>query len=1277
MFLLRALANSLSSEQQLNASAALQNKRASPVSPCLLDDLRRTLIGPDHLQGRIAVQAALEEQLALYCGWPQRLAIHRLLFLEPPWALSPEERYLLETLYAQPTVWWSPAQEDRFFTSLADSRAGALNSSGEVVQLLLQLLAASLTPQQRLHLETLLGVPHMQATIQQIPTILSRKQDVAPTSAQVRAMALLQRTLEGEVLTPVENGLLQEGILRELSQLLPPEELQALYSLLLSRAPVLVPGSSVLVLEDLRRARELWESRRGIAACMEQVGKGFRQMFVHFLAFSLTAEQLEVLNQLLRRSSGEPESDREPQRSHGLAACIQSAACYTNTPLHGDDAGYREAEDSKAGPRAAKQASISIKEAVEGHEGLKTECVTAMTREQAAFLELLVELHHFGCQTSQQDNMLVNLPNRYKFLGPAFDQQLRLAGQLFLFHFSKSLSEKQVEFIRRITCVAQYAPQRRKAHSDEQTSYSTSLTTGGETVREACQFASEPIMPSQRWLLHWLLSQKLNQAAPRELMPPLMNEDSPAELRIVVPQQPLLQLASSLSEAQVEMLLFFLNGLSEEPTGSDSKSVARNASNTVVQGTSGEDGRSGPQQISTSESFEQQTQHLVTSCSSIPAEELRLTKSADDTTKAHNCKRDSIEALPTLPGSSGCEDFAGCVPCQSAELQTHQGGYQGTGFASPHAASPEFKGTGDGHTTASAHLDEAPHGDVTLSGVSYRKGELKGEHHTNGKVVGGFPGYHSYHEKRPSRRTWCAAHLHGSGCELCISILCCITVAASAENLAHNRSMVQQLILEAADHRIFLEDLKMWRQQYNQRAKLREALNPYILKVQTLQQGYLKRCPCLYHQQQDQREEEQRKANLKILGSLGSSIWGPGDQTPTPLGSFSIQGPALSSGELQQESSREEVGDLNHGDTAPAGVLSLATAFRQTANTPVGRTFSKDIYSSTRQQSRASSSECCSPEPVSRSSAGSGHRPSSLSPVSKAPSHCSSLGSAPFWGSSEGQTPVSSPTRLRSPMGSRAERHQRGSSREESVPRGERDIEVSVEERKKRMQQQALEKAQRVKEDARVAFLVVLMKQMQPGNPALGIELVDRINLSHLNSKTLPKGKGWKTQGLLRMIEGIATLVCKLPRGAEVAVASSLQPLLALASKTRAEDIDLAIHAEFEGIRRALLRPPVCGSTGPEKGQMGDGQGIGMQIEGKDKVKDAFTGSAVVGTEEDDTKLTNTEGTAPATTVTQEAPRLDLKKIRPKAEGAEEVAGRVEGVEALGPVDQPQAYTVL
>ncbi|CDJ36794.1 WD domain, G-beta repeat-containing protein, putative [Eimeria mitis] len=671
------------------------------------------------------------------------------------------------------------------------------------------------------------------------------------------------------------------------------------------------------------------------------------------------------------------------------------------------------------------------------------------------------------------------------------------------------------------------------------------------------------------------------------------------------------------------MLLLLLDGILETPTDPGSDGAEKDETVTEIEGGSTKDELLGPQQVVTSASPQVQMQHLIPLCSSISTEESSHTKKTDASANLSICRTEG-------------------VPCHSAATTKHQEEYQGVDSASPHALSPidvsatrQSRGAKGGQLSVRAQVDGAPDCDLSSLGEKVgSKARTDGELQTNGKIVADLPGSQLYREQWSSPLT------------------------CSPEDLANRRRMVKQLILEAADRRIFLEDLKMWRQQYNQRAKLREVLNPYILKIQTLQQGYLKRCPCLYHQQQDQQEEEERQANLKLLDSLESSIWGAGDQSPTQTRSFSFQG-AFSSEELQEFGS-EEFGTLNHGDSASSGGLSLASAFRQTANTPVGRTFSKERYPSNRQQSLVSSSECCSLErEISRSSTGSENRRSSSSPVVKPPSHCSSLGSAPLLGSCEGQTPSSSPTRLRSPAVSRAERHQRGGSREESVSRG--DLEVSVEERKKRMQQQAMEKAQRVKEDARVAFLVVFMKQLQPGTPALGIEMADRINLSHLNSKTLPKGKGWKTQGLLRMIDGIVTLVCKLPRGA--GVASVLQPLLALASQTRAEDIDLAIHAELEGIRRALLRLPVGGSTDDEMGQTGDGQAVGLQRDGKRKSKDSSIGYAIAGTEEEDTKTISTDAAGPVRKATQEASLQDTRKSRPKPEKDKE--GRASSRESM------------
>lgn len=55
-------------------------------------------------------------------------------------------------------------------------------------------------------------------------------------------------------------------------------------------------------------------------------------------------------------------------------------------------------------------------------------------------------------------------------------------------------------------------------------------------------------------------------------------------------------------------------------------------------------------------------------------------------------------------------------------------------------------------------------------------------------------------------------------------------------------------------------------------------LQPFIAKMEAIQSGYVKRCPCLYHQQQDQREREERQANLQLLNALGSFHCGPQGQ---------------------------------------------------------------------------------------------------------------------------------------------------------------------------------------------------------------------------------------------------------------------------------------------------------------------------------------------------------------------------------------------------------------
>lgn len=261
------------------------------------------------------------------------------------------------------------------------------------------------------------------------------------------------------------------------------------------------------------------------------------------------------------------------------------------------------------------------------------------------------------------------------------------------------------------------------------------------------------------------------------------------------------------------------------------------------------------------------------------------------------------------------------------------------------------------------------------------------------------------------------------------------------------------------------------------------------------------------------------------------------EQSPAESYSFTSSGVGLSSDVLHS------VGDgdsesLCHQGSSSSGISSLASAFRDIANTqPSGalrrnRSFPRRKPSLSRRV--GSSSDCCSLDRLEYST-GSMERVSSLPsfPTAKAPSHTSSLGSVSPMSGEEKQKRAEPLTCIRShTKGSlHSDQHQRRISSDQL--RRLRDEDITIEERKALMQQKALEKAQKVKVDAKVACWVACMKRSKPGKPAPGIELVDRMNLSHLNAKTLPKGKGWKTRGLLEMVEGIVSLVCKLPRGTE------------------------------------------------------------------------------------------------------------------------------------------------
>ncbi|CDJ41515.1 hypothetical protein ETH_00007215 [Eimeria tenella] len=1213
--LLRALANSLSSEQQLNASAALQDKFSVPLSPYVLDDLRRVLYEADDEQSRSDVQAALEEQLKPYCGLKQRIAIHRLLFLEPPWPLSPEDRHLLETLYFQPAAWWSPAQEKRFFNSIAsDTVKGESNSSSEALQLLLQLLAASLTLSQRQHLSGLLEAPEVQGNATELQSTESAQWSGGlPTPLQARTMALTQRAIDGETLTAVETCDLQHGILQELSRLLPQEYVGALHCVVHLHGSAPLTRNALPILEELQCARDMWQSSGDLIICGgRKDGSGLQHMFVNCLAASLTLEQLQLLTQLLQEGIQLQETDARQSSVQQPHSGFLPAPFQATTTLSGN-AGSCTVEIP--GPRYREDSELISSKEGAGDETseLRADCTLLLTRDQAGLLELLLELHDIGAQGSQQDDMLANLLRRFQFSGPVSDEPHQLVHQLLLFQLSRSLSEEQVKLIEKVANASrdEVSQVNADASSDAQQLGGTTLAPGDRGSRNTCQIHNELISANQRQLLQWMLSQQINQAPgcaqrlPRsDLGASIGNEDSKSMLCNSKPWKLLIRLSGSLTRAQVQMILLLLEWTPGYSTAPESMDLENNSFSGAVDG----EGPTPAHKEFTSLPVAQQRQ-LMHSGSSAPDDGHYRLKASLDSAK-HAPKRDAAvclsltetaQALPAVVGDCREGEVAAVVQRGSVDSESPKEKVPQTVLTLPESAGRPLNmsvaemSKGEKYASATGKTDiRGPQGVDASRGEDSVEGAL-------------------------SCAQWREA-------EAAINANVCLPPdggsfpqASAAESLSAKRLMMEQLVHEAAERQIFLEDLKTWRQQYKQRAELREILNSYIVRIQTLQQGYLKRCPCLYHQQQDQREEEERKTNLKLLDSLESSIWGPAEQFPAESDSFTSSGVGLSSEVLHS------VGDgdsesLCHQGSSSSGISSLASAFRDIANTHPSGALRRNRSFPRRKPSLSSrvgtSSDCCSLDRLEYST-GSMERVSSLPslPAAKAPSHTSSIGSASPMSGEEKQKGAESLTCIRSHAkgGLRSDQHHRGISSDQL--RRLRDEDMTIQQRKALMQQKALEKAQKVKVDAKVACWVACMKRSKQGKPAPVIELVDRMNLSHLNAKTLPKGKGWKTRGLLEMVEGIVSLVCKLPRGTEIT--STLQPLLVLASQTRVEDIDLAVHAECEGVRRGLTRLRARGSVGPE----GDGEATdSVQKNSRRTSQDILAEAATCGGDRDGTR---------------------------------------------------------
>ncbi|KAL8433129.1 hypothetical protein ACSSS7_004106 [Eimeria intestinalis] len=423
---------------------------------------------------------------------------------------------------------------------------------------------------------------------------------------------------------------------------------------------------------------------------------------------------------------------------------------------------------------------------------------------------------------------------------------------------------------------------------------------------------------------------------------------------------------------------------------------------------------------------------------------------------------------------------------------------------------------------------------------------------------------------------------------------------------------------------IYLEDLKTWRQEFTQRQELYEILKmlnmklhvrlsvlyacvpqPFIAKIQSLQKGYLKRCPCLYHQEQDRLEEEERRTNLELLESLNCASFMRREQTTDELAddvAWSMSSLVDVSFQHQGGPDHAQPEDAADTESAPFESRSFGSSLR-----PLHEQEEEPLFSSRGRSMPLLMSPGGSPGRrlqhgfVSLSGASSFHDSFG---AARSLALTKSLG-ATFRHGHEASRSSSAPAtpplpRARTAGGPSLSQHEFSFERSLRSPcvfapagKISRDKSVAVEEDKSSMQKRALERAQQLARDAKVAMWIFFKKQVQPAKSDLGPELVDRINLQHLSARTLPPGKGWRTRSLLRTIEGIVGVVCSLRE--EEAGASLLSPLIALAQQTHVEDCDLAIHAEVESARRALLLLDLPSSARPCAQQVKGGNAVASE----------------------------------------------------------------------------------
>ncbi|KAL8455763.1 hypothetical protein Emag_000337 [Eimeria magna] len=364
----------------------------------------------------------------------------------------------------------------------------------------------------------------------------------------------------------------------------------------------------------------------------------------------------------------------------------------------------------------------------------------------------------------------------------------------------------------------------------------------------------------------------------------------------------------------------------------------------------------------------------------------------------------------------------------------------------------------------------------------------------------------------------------------CASVACCAFEYSGIRGLGRKRALLQRLVHEVVERKIFLDDLKIWRQQFKQRQELH----------QILKRGYLKRCPCLYHQQQDRLEEEQRRANLELLDSLKCSSFMRREQTVEDIAddvawSMSLEEASLSAEypgaqeHAQQQDTAETVPPFESGSFGSSlqplsrqedEALLASRGRSMPLSARLGGSAAYRLQGGTASLSGASSS---------RENFG----------VARSIAHTRSLGATLHHRPGAGRSrsaPLSLPQPRGIPMGGPSqsqlefsfERSLRSSCVLAPAGKSSGDKSVAVEEDRNSMQKRALEKAQQLAQDAKVALWIFLKKQVQPADLALGPKLVDMINLQHLSARMLPPGKGWQTRSLLRMVEGLVGLVCSL-----------------------------------------------------------------------------------------------------------------------------------------------------